>query len=64
MINPYGRRKVDKDKGLATKTCKIFHGDTCNVGVLGVWVGGEGGGMRRKRHQTRSKIINRFSAEH
>lgn len=23
-----------------------------------------GGGMRRKRHQTRSKIINRLSAEH
>ena len=30
------------------------------------WVGGGGerGGMRRKRHQTRSKIINRLSAEH
>ena len=27
-------------------------------------VGGKGGGMRRKRHQTRSKIINRLSAEH
>ena len=26
--------------------------------------GGGGGGMRRKRHQTRSKIINRLSAEH
>ena len=24
----------------------------------------ERGGMRRKRHQTRSKIINRLSAEH
>ena len=32
------------------------------VGDVGV--GGEGGGMRRKRHQTRSKIINRLSAEH
>jgi len=38
---------------------------------LKVWgvggVEGEGvkrGGMRRKRHQTRSKIINRLSAEH
>ena len=27
-------------------------------------VGVERGGMRRKRHQTRSKIINRLSAEH
>ena len=26
--------------------------------------GGGRGGMRRKRHQTRSKIINRLSAEH
>ncbi len=26
--------------------------------------GGKRGGMRRKRHQTRSKIINRLNAEH
>ena len=33
--------------------------------LLGVGVGrGERGGMRRKRHQTRSKIINRLNAEH
>ena len=38
--------------------------------ILGGMFGGEcgyvgvGGGMRRKRHQTRSKIINRLSAEH
>jgi len=41
---------------------------------VGEWAGGivwgwgsggvERGGMRRKRHQTRSKIINRLSAEH
>ena len=28
--------------------------------LWGLW----GGDMRRKRHQTRSKIINRLSAEH
>ena len=32
-------------------------------GVDGI-MGFMGGGMRRKRHQTRSKIINRLSAEH
>ena len=37
----------------------------CGVGVERWVVGGvERGGMRRKRHQTRSKIINRLSAEH
>ena len=35
------------------------------VGAVGVGVVEvERGGMRRKRHQTRSKIINRLSAEH
>lgn len=33
-------------------------------GGIGCTMGGMGGGMRRKRHQTRSKIINRLSAEH
>ena len=36
-------------------------GGDCIMGCVGV---GGGGGMRRKRHQTRSKIINRLSAEH
>lgn len=35
-------------------------GDSGDIGGEG----GLGGGMRRKRHQTRSKIINRLSAEH
>ena len=36
-------------------------------GLVGGWWVGRGvdrGGMRRKRRQTRSKIINRLSAEH
>ena len=37
----------------------------CGFGVWGLGLCGLGwGGMRRKRHQTRSKIINRLSAEH
>ena len=42
--------------------CRCVRAHVC-VCVLG-GMGGERGGMRRKRHQTRSKIINRLSAEH
>jgi len=37
---------------------KFFGGDVF------VEVRGMGGGMRRKRHHTRVKIINKLSAEH
>ena len=40
----------------------VWAGGLWVLGLLCGW--GVGGGMRRKRHQTRSKIINRLSAEH
>ena len=40
----------------------VWGGLGCIGGGVVVWLCG--GGMRRKRHQTRSKIINRLSAEH
>ena len=45
---------------------RVYLPTASQQGLVGGWVGGgvDRGGMRRKRHQTRSKIINRLSAEH
>ena len=46
---------------------RVYLPTASQQGLVGGWgkVGGvDRGGMRRKRRQTRSKIINRLSAEH
>ena len=63
IVQDNGEISKENEKGMYILCIVPCNGD---VGYMVVYGGGVGerGGMRRKRHQTRSKNINRLSAEH